>query len=77
MSARTLRREVVAFAGAAVIGVLPMSPGPATAASSGPASPGTGRRRAPLRSPAEPQRVDRNSGRLLRRLTPAERRSAR
>ena len=92
MSARTLRREVVAFAGAAVIGVLPMSPGPATAASSGPtsaaaASSGPASAAAASASPtvtpapspsgtagapAEPQRVDRSSGRLLRRLTPAE-----
>ena len=84
MSARTLRREVVAFAGAALIGVLPMSPGPAAAASGPTSAAVSSPTTTPAPSPsgtaavaAEPQRVDRSSGRLLRRLTPAETRARR
>ena len=68
MSARTLRRSLATLTGVGLLGVLPT---PLATAGTGTPSPTAGPA-ATGSTPVEPQRVDRSSGRLLRRLTPAE-----
>ncbi len=65
MSARTVRRGVATLAGVGLLGCLPTAPANADTGATGTGSP------TPAAEPA-PQRVDHGSGRLLRRLTPAE-----
>ena len=76
MPVRTLRRSLAALVGAGLLGALPTPPAaagegtpvptPGASSTSGATTGATGT------AVAEPQRVDRSSGRLLRRLTPAE-----
>ena len=73
MSARTLRRSVATLSVATLsgVGLLGMLPTPLAVAGTG--TPGTTTDSSATGSASvEPQRVDRSSGRLLRRLTPAE-----
>jgi beta-N-acetylhexosaminidase len=73
VTAPAARRSLAALAGAGLLGLAPVPGASAETASPSPTDAASGTPSATATEAVAPQRVDRDSGRRLRRLTPAER----